>query len=318
MTTPRRTLLASLAAAPVAAHAQWRPERPIRLIIAFPPGGSTDILGRLIAPIMAERLGQNIVPENRTGAAGAVASGFVAQSPPDGTTLLLDSGGHATNPFLMRSLGFDYLTAFAPVTLLATLPLVLVVRAESGIGSLVPLLEAARRGAANYGSVGVASRTHLAGAALMRRAGIAGEHIPFRGGAEQITAQIRGDTLFGFSSIALTAGHIREGRLTALAVSSPGPVAQLAGVAPVAAQGFPGFSMMDWLGLHLPAATPPAIVAAMADAARAAMAEPAIQPRLADLGLLPSAHGPAAFAAFLSEEREAMRTLIAAEGIRLD
>jgi tripartite-type tricarboxylate transporter receptor subunit TctC len=313
----RRTLAAALLATP-AAHAQWRPERPMRLVIAFPPGGSTDILGRLIAPLLAERLSQAVVPENRTGAAGAVASGFVAQSAPDGHTLLLDSGGHATNPFLMRSLGFDYLTAFAPVTLLATLPLVLVVRPESGIASLGALLEAARRGPANYGSVGVASRTHLAGAALLRRAGLAGEHIPFRGGAEQITAQIRGDTLFGFSSIALTAGHIREGRLRALAVSSPEPVEQLAGVAPVAALGFAGFSMMDWLGLHLPAATPAPVVAAIADAARAAMAEPAIQPRLADLGLQPAARGPAAFAAFLAEEREAMRTLIAAEGIRLD
>lgn len=313
----RRTLFATCAL-PFAAHAQWRPERAVRLIIAFPPGGSTDVLGRLIAPLMTAALGQQVVPENRAGAAGAVASAFVAQSPADGHTLLLDSGGHATNPFLMRGLAFDYLTSFAPVTLLATLPLVLVVRAESGITTLPELLDHARREPAAYGSVGVASRTHLAGALLLRRAGIAGTHVPYRGGADQITAQLRGETLFGFSSIALTAALIREGRLRALAVSAPGPVAQLPGAAPVAAQGFAGFSMMDWLALHLPGATPAPVVQALSDAARAAMADAAIQPRLAELGLQPAAHGPVAFAQFLAEERAVMRDLIASEGVRLD
>jgi len=318
----RRTLFAAtalpFAALPFAAGAQWRPDRPVRLIIAFPPGGSTDVLGRLVAPLMSTILGQQVVPENRTGAAGAVASGFVAQSAPDGLTLLLDSGGHATNPFLMRGLSFDYLTSFAPVTLLATLPLVLVVRAESGITTLAELLDRARREPATYGSVGVASRTHLAGALLLRRAGIAGTHVPYRGGADQITAQLRGETLFGFSSIALTAALIREGRLRALAVSAPDAVAQFPTVAPVAAQGFAGFAMMDWLGLHAPAATPAPVIQALSEAARAAMADASIQPRLAELGLQPAAHGPAAFVQFLAEERAVMRDLIAAENIRLD
>lgn len=314
----RRRLLLAASTMPLTARAQWRPDRPVRLIIAFPPGGSTDVLGRLLAPLMSATLGQQVVPENRTGAAGAVASGFVAQAAPDGQTLLLDSGGHATNPFLMRGLSFDYLTSFAPVTLLATLPLVLVVRAESGITTLAELLDRARREAATYGSVGVASRTHLAGALLLRRAGIAGTHVPYRGGAEQITAQLRGETLFGFSSVALTAALIREGRLRPLAVSAPEAVAQFPGVAPVAAQGFAGFSMMDWLALHAPAATPAPVIQALSDAARSAVADPAIQPRLAELGLQPAAHGPAALAQFLAAERTVMRELIAAENIRLD
>lgn len=305
----------SLLALPVAAQAQWRPERPIRLVIAFPPGGSTDLLGRLIAPLMSAALGQPVVPENRTGAAGAVASAHVAQSAPDGQTLLLDSGGHATNPFLMRGLAFDYLTSFAPVTLLATLPLLLVVRAESGIATLAELLDRARREPATYGSVGVASRTHLAGALLLRRAGIAGTHVPYRGGADQITAQLRGETLFGFSSIALTAALIREGRLRALATSAPDAVL---GVPPVAAQGFAGFSMMDWLALHAPAATPAPVIAALSEAAAGAMADAAIRPRLGEIGLQPDAQGPNALARFLAAERVVMRELIAAENIRLD
>lgn len=291
------------------ALAQWAPSHPIRLIIAFPPGGSTDVLGRLIAPLMAAALGQPVVPENRTGAAGAVGSGFVAAAAPDGHTILLDSGGHAVNPFLMRGLGFDYLTGFAPITLLATLPLVLVVRDP------VTLPQLLARPNLTYGSVGVGSRTHLAGALLLRRAGVTGTHIPYRGGADQITAQLRGETDFGFSSIALTAALLRDGQLRALGTSAPGPVLQ--GVAPVA-DSHPGFSMFDWLALHAPARTPAPVLARLAEAARAAMAEPALQARLAELGLRPEAGGPGELAAFLAEERGLMAALIAAEGIRLD
>ena len=291
------------------AQTQWAPSHPIRLIIAFPPGGSTDVLGRLIAPLLSAALGQPVVPENRSGAAGAVASGFVAAAPPDGHTILLDSGGHAVNPFLMRGLGFDYATAFAPITLLATLPLVLVVRDAL---TLAQLLARDRPG---YGSVGIGSRTHLAGALLLRRAGVAGTHVPYRGGADQITAQLRGETDFGFSSIALTAALLREGQLHALGTSVPGPV--LPGVAPLA-QSYPGFSMFDWLALHAPARTPAPVVARLAQAAAAAMAEPGLQPRLAELGLQPATNGPAETARFLAEERRLMAGLISAEGIRLE
>lgn len=321
MTSRRSVLFASLAAPALIVAGPTRaagPTRPIRLVIAFPPGGSTDVLGRLIAPLMSAALGQTVTPENRTGASGAIASAHVAQATPDGTVLLLDSGGHAVNPFLMRGLAFDYLTAFAPVSLLATLPLVLVVRGEGGPDSLAALLARARDGSATYGSVGVGSRTHLAGALLLRRAEIAGTHVPYRGGADQITAQLRGETLFGFSSVALTSALMADRQLRGLGVSAPTPVAQLPGLAPVAAQGFPGFSMMDWLALHAPAATPPAMVEAIAAAAAAAMADPSIQPRLRDLGLTPAAEGPAALARFLGEERTQMQALIAAENIRLE
>jgi tripartite-type tricarboxylate transporter receptor subunit TctC len=303
----------SLIALATPACAQWSPTRPIRLIIAFPPGGSTDVLGRLIAPLLSATLGQPVVPENRTGAAGAVGSGFVAAALADGHTILLDSGGHAVNPYLMRGLGFDYVTGFAPITLLATLPLVLVT--TPAIAGLTALLARPQPG---YGSVGVGSRTHLAAALLLRRAGLAGTHVPYRGGADQITAQLRGETDFGFSSIALTAALLREGRLRALGVSSPARALALPEVPTIAEQGFPGFAMFDWLALHAPAGTPAPVVARLAEAAAAAMAEPAIQPRLADLGLQPEARGPEALAGFLAAERAVMAALIAAEGIRLD
>ncbi|UPY36480.1 tripartite tricarboxylate transporter substrate-binding protein [Sediminicoccus sp. KRV36] len=303
----------ALAALPLATPALAQ-ERPLRLIIAFPPGGSTDLLGRLIAPRMSELLATAITPENRSGASGAVAAGLVAQAAPDGSTLLLDSGGQAVNPHLMRGLGFDYATAFAPVTLLATLPLVLVVRAELGVTTLAGLLARLRADPrpAPYGSVGIGARTHLAMAALLRRAGLAGEHIPYRGGADQMAGLLRGDVAMGFTSIALAAPLLREGRLLALGYSLPGHAPSIAG------QGFPGFAIGDWLALLAPAGTPPAIIARLAAAAADAVNQPGLRQRLHDLGLEPAAEGPEALGHFLATERAAMGALIAAEGIRLD
>lgn len=310
MMRPTRRALLTLPLAP-SARAQ---DRPIRLVIAFPPGGSTDLLGRLVAPRMGELLGTGVTPENRSGASGAVGAGVVAQAAPDGTTLLLDSGGQAVNPHLMRGLGFDYAAAFAPVTLLATLPLVLVVRPDLGVTGLPALLARLRAEGrpAAYGSVGIGARTHLAMAALLRRAGLTGEHIPYRGGADQMAGLLRGDVAMGFTSVALAAPLLREGRLVALGYSLPGRVPA------IAEQGFPGFAIGDWLALLAPAGTPPAIVQRIAAAAREAVMQPALRPRLAELGLEPAAEGPEALARFLAAERAAMGALIAAEGIRLD
>lgn len=313
----RRALLALPLATPALAQSA---DRPVRLVIAFPPGGSTDILGRLIAPRMSEVLGVIVTPENRSGASGAVGAGHVAQSPPDGATLLLDSGGQSVNPFLLRGLSFDYLRDLAPVTLLATLPLLLVARPEFGAASLPDLLARLREdpAQARYGSVGVGARTHLAMAALLRRAGIAGEHVPYRGGADQIAGLLRGDVPMGFTSIALAAPLLREGRLRALAVSSAARNPAYPDLPTVAEQGFGGFAMGDWLGLLVPAGTPGATVARLAAAAADAVNQPALRPRLAALGLQPAAEGPAAFARFLATERAEMEALIRGEGIRLD
>ena len=293
----RRALPALFLATPAIAQ-----ERPLRLVIAWPPGGSTDVLGRMLAPGIGQRLGREVVPENRSGAAGAVGAALVAQAAPDGSALLLDSGGHATNPWLMRGLPFDYATAFAPVALLATLPLLLVVRAEHPAADAAAL--AALRPDA-YASVGVASRTHLAAAAWARREGFPATHVPFRGGADQVTALLRGDVPFSFASVALTAPHLAAGRLRALGASAAGT--QWPGL---------GLGIVDWLGLHAPAATPAALVAAKAGAALAALDDAA--PRLPRLGMTADGRGPAGFAAFLRDDRAAMGALIAAEGVRLE
>lgn len=313
----RRRALLALPLLPAVAQAQ---PATIRLVIAFPPGGSTDILGRLLAPRMAARLGALVTPENRSGAGGAVASGHVAQSAPDGGTLLLDSGGQAVNPFLMRGLGFDYARDLAPVTLLATLPLLLVARPGFGVGDLPALVERLRADPrhARYGSVGVGSRTHIAAAALLRRAGITGEHVPYRGGADQVQGMLRGDVPFGFTSLALAAPLLADGRLRALGVSTSTRVAALPEVKTIAEQGIPGFAHGDWVALLAPAGTPEAVIARLAEVAIGAVDEAGIAPRLAALGLQPEARGPAHLAEFLAEERALMARLIAEEEIRLD
>ncbi|HEV7457124.1 MAG TPA: tripartite tricarboxylate transporter substrate-binding protein [Roseococcus sp.] len=312
----RRALLA-LPLLPATARAQ---PATIRLVIAFPPGGSTDILGRLLAPRMAARLGALVTPENRSGASGAVASGHVAQSAPDGGTLLLDSGGQAVNPALMHGLGFDYARDLAPVTLLATLPLLLVARPGFGVGDLPALVERLRADPrhARYGSVGVGSRTHIAAAALLRRAGIAGEHVPYRGGADQVQGMLRGDVPFGFTSLALAAPLLADGRLRALGVSTTTRAAALPEVKTIAEQGIPGFAHGDWVALLAPAGTPEAVVARLAEAATEAVNEAEIAPRLSALGLQPEARGPTHLAQFLADERALMARIIAEEGIRLD
>ncbi|HYF08286.1 MAG TPA: tripartite tricarboxylate transporter substrate-binding protein [Acetobacteraceae bacterium] len=313
----RRLLLALPFAAPALAQPA---DRPIRLVIAFPPGGSTDILGRLIAPRLAELLGTGVTPENRSGASGAIGAGHVAQSVPDGATLLLDSGGQTVNPFLLRGLAFDYARDLAPVTLLVTLPLLLVVRAEFGAATLPDLLAQLRAepAQARYGSVGVGARTHLAMAALLRRAGIAGEHVPYRGGADQIAGLLRGDVPMGFTSPALAAPLLRDGRVRALAVSSAARTSLFPDVPNVAEQGFSSFALGDWIGMLAPAGTPASVLARIAAAATDAVNQPALQPRLADLGLQPAAEGPDSFARFLAAERAQMSALISEEGIRLD
>lgn len=313
----RRSILTSLFASPALAQT---PERSFRLIIAFPPGGSTDILGRLIAPRMGEVLGSAVTPENRSGASGAVGAGFVAQAAPDGATILLDSGGQSVNPFLMRGLGFDYVRDLTPVTLLATLPLILITRAEYGVVDLPGLLARLRASPneARYGSVGVGSRTHLAAASLLRRAGIKGEHVPYRGGADQMAGLLRGDVPFGFTSLALATPLIRDGKARAIGLSVATRSKAFPALPTISEQGFAGFQMGDWLGLLAPAATPAAVITRLAAAAKVAVEQPALAPRLEALGLTPAAEGPEAFARFLATERTEMRDLIAAEGIRLD
>ncbi len=317
----RRTLLLAAIGAPALATpalAQSWPVRSIRMIVSFPPGGSTDVVARLIAPTLERVLGQPVVIENRGGANGALGAAAAAQGPADGYTWLLDAGGAATNQFLMRGLGFDYERAFMPVTQLTLLPSMLMVRADSPHNTLPKLVAhlLANPGRESYGSSGTGTGSHLSGALLMRRAGTEAQHVPYRGGAQQMTAMLAGETLFTFSTLAVPAPLLAEGRLTAIAASSAERIPGYGSVATVAEQGFPGFDMVDFHQISAPAGTPAAMVARMAAAAAEAMHSPALAPRFQLLGLIPRAQGPEAFATFLTQQRQRLGEVIRAEGLR--
>jgi tripartite-type tricarboxylate transporter receptor subunit TctC len=317
MTTRRHILAgtAALLAAPAVAQA-----RTIRLIVTFPPGGSTDILGRLIAPVLERNLGANLIIENRGGANGAVGMGALAQATPDGNTFALDAGGATTNVHLMRGLGFDYATAFAPVTQATVLPSLLILRGDSPIRDFPAFLAHLRAnpGRESYGSSGVGTGSHLAGALLMRRGNLQATHVPYRGGADQLTSIRRGDTLFTFSTIPTIAALIRDGALRPLVASTPERASAYPEVPTVAESGFPGFSIFDFHAVYAPAGTPAEPIARMAAAVRAAMTDAELRARFHQLGLEPAAHGTEAFARFLTARRAEMGALIAAEGIRLE
>ncbi|MBL6456535.1 tripartite tricarboxylate transporter substrate binding protein [Belnapia sp. T6] len=315
---PRRGLLASLLATPALAQPAW-PQRPIRVVVAWPAGGSVDAPMRLLAGPMQAVLGQPVVIENRAGAAGSIGAAAVAQAAPDGHTLLADASTQAVNPALMHGLPFDYATAFAPVTQLTRGPGLLVVRAD-GPASLEALL-ARLRGAgppAPYASSGTGTGSHFAAVTLLRQAGVAAVHVPYRGSPAQVQAVLTGEVLFSFVSIPAAAGLVQDGRLRPLAVSGPRRLAGFPAVPTVAEQGFPGFAPTEWQAIFVPAGTPEPVIARLAEAAHTGLRDPAVQERLTGLGLEVVGEGPAALAAFLAEQRVKLAALIAAEGIRID
>ena len=318
----RRTMLATAIATTLVRRslAQAWPTRPIRILVAWTPGGGVDVPVRLLMPKMQEVLGQPIIAENRGGASGSIGAAFVAQQPADGYTVLADAAAHVSNGSLMRGLSFDYATAFAPVTQVSVLPHLLVLRPDSPIRTLAELLAAARArpGEITYASSGIAAGPHLASALLLRQAGVTATHVPYRGSAAAMADVLAGNVTFTFSTIPQASPLVREGRLRALAISTRERVPALPDVPTVAEQGFPGFELNEWVALWVPAATPQPVVQRLYEAAAAALAEPAVRQRYADIGILPVGSTPAELAAYAAEQRARLTELIRAENIRLE
>jgi tripartite-type tricarboxylate transporter receptor subunit TctC len=325
MRLTRRATLAMLAAPAIARPAVTRaqpawPAHPVRIVIAWPAGGSTDgLLRALQAPLQAV-LGQAVVLENRAGASGSIGAAAVAQAAPDGYTLLSDASTQAVNPALLRGLAFDYLTAFAPITLVAQAPLLLTVRADSpaqDVPGLMAMLQAIP-GGGTYSSSGIGAAAHLAAAMLLRQAGVAATHVPYRGSPPQVQAVLAGEVMFTCATVPALAGLVADGRLRALATTAGARLAGYPAVPTVAEQGFPGFAMTEWLAMLAPAGTPTLILNRVAEAIATALRDPAVQQRLPALGMAAAGDGPAALTSFLAEQRVRMAALIQAENIRLE
>lgn len=277
-------LCATAAALPAwrTAAAQGYPARPLTLVVPYAPGGQGDVFARLIGERLVPALGQPVIVDNRPGASGAVGARLVARAPADGYTLLLGQTGEiAVNGAAMRQPGYDPLRDFRPVALVGDSPLVMAVPANSPHARLQDLLQAARErpDAVAYASSGTATPGHLAAATLAAATRTAMVHVPYKGAGQAITDLIGGQVQFFFSSASAILPHVRGGRVRALAVASPQPLAALPGAAPVA-QLVPGFEFSLWAACFAPRATPDAVVELLHAQIRRIVAEPALRARL--------------------------------------
>jgi tripartite-type tricarboxylate transporter receptor subunit TctC len=313
-----RLLALLLAALPAVAGAQGYPAKPVRYLVAFSAGSGADTIGRIVAAGMTQTLGQQVIVENRTGAAGNIAAEVAAKSPPDGYLLFQASQSHATNISLYKNLPYDILRDFSTVTLLASSPSAVVVHPSvpaKTVKQLVALAKA-RPGTLNYASTGPGSATYLAGEMLKTHAGIDLLHVPYRGGGEALTAIITGEVSVYVAPLAPTLPLIEQGRVRALAVTTAKRLSFLPNYPTVAESGYPGYEIGNWYGLVVPAKTPREVIATAHKAAVSAMALPAVNKRMVDLGYVIVGNQPDEFATFMRSEVEKLGKLIRAIGAK--
>ena len=292
-----------LALVVAAGFAQSYPTRPVRVLVGFPPGGGTDIMARLPAPKLSEYLGQQYVVENRPGATTNIASAIVATSAPDGYTLLFTTSALAINKSLYKNLTYDAERDFAPVSVFAESPNLLVAHASAGASVKELLAQArARPGAMNYSSAGSGTSQHLAGELFKARTGARIVHIPYKGTAASLTAVIAGEVQFSFANVPAILGHVKNGRLRALAVLSPRRSALMPDVPTMKEAGVADVEVPVWYALLAPAATPREIVRALADATMRAAHSPELNQKLVEQGTEPVGNSPEEFARMLKEE----------------
>ncbi|WPB84656.1 Bug family tripartite tricarboxylate transporter substrate binding protein [Sediminicoccus rosea] len=321
----RRTILKGLAtlatlgslAAPALAQAPF-PERPIRLIIPYAPGGGTDATMRVLTGPMGEILGQPFVIENRTAGAGTIGAAMVAQARPDGYTLLADPSAHALNHMLIRNLPFNYERDFAPIARMSVMPLIMIVPANERAADLATYIARLREqgGRVSWASAGIGTASHLSGFLFVQRAGIESTHVPYRGGSQGAQAVLAGDTMFNFATAPSAVGLVQGRQLRALAVSSATRMSVLPDVPTVAEAALPGFELVEWIGLWAPTGTPPAILDRIQDAAQRTLAMPDIRARLATLGMEAAFQPRPEFTRFLTEQRALLTRIATDAGLR--
>ena len=320
----RRYLLAAIAALPAArsaaAQGGWTPDRPIRLVVPFAPGGSTDVTARLVAEAIAPRLGQPVVIENRPGAGGNIGSESVARSAPDGHTLVMGtSSTHATNPALYRNLPYQPLRDFAPVAQVAFIPNLLVVHPDVPARDLPALiaLGKARPGSLNFGNAGSGTSQHLSAAMIASRAGIEVTHVAYRGGAPAVTDLLGGKIQAMAAPLVEVIAHVQAGRLRAVAITTARRSSLLPDV-PTIAETIPGFEVALWNGIFAPAGTPPAAVQHISAAIAEALRSEEMRAKLAQQGSEPVGSTPAQFTAFIAAEIPKWAELVRISGATVE
>jgi len=306
---------ASVPAGPAAGF----PSRPITIIVTFPPGGGTDLLARKLGQALSARTGQPVIVENRPGASGNIGAQAVAESAPDGYTLLMVNSSFAINPGVFRNLAFSPKRDFDPVINVAFVPSVLVVPAASPHRSLASWLEAAQGDRPQpYASCGNGTPQHLAGEMLALRANVRLQHVPYRGCGPALTDAVAGQVGAAIVTTSSASPFIKAGKLRALAVTSPGRSALLPDVPTVAEQGMPGYELDQWHGLLAPAHTPVDVVQALNAQLAAIVAEPAMRQELIGIGFGPTASTPQEFRELIDGDIDRFAELTARIGLRVD
>jgi tripartite-type tricarboxylate transporter receptor subunit TctC len=328
--TTRRTTLAiplaitlafgALASAPALAQQSF-PSRPVNLVVPFPPGGGTDTGARILAEQLSKRWGQPVVVENKGGAAGQIGADSVAKAKPDGYTLLLGNiGTQAINPSLYAKLPYDADKAFAPVSLVAELPLAMMVNPAlpAKTASEFITLAKSKPGQLSYSSSGAGSAPHLAAEIFKDQTGTFVLHVPYRGGGPAIADLLAGHVQLSFMTVLEASGHIKGGKLRALAVTGDKRVQALPDVPTLAEGVVPGFNAISWIGLLAPAGTPPDVVDKIAADVRAVLADDAVKARITALGGVPRATTPQEFGKLIADDKARYAQIIRSRKITVE
>ncbi|GAA7758127.1 tripartite tricarboxylate transporter substrate binding protein [Helicobacter pylori] len=293
---------------------------PLKLVVTFPPGGSTDIAARIVQPKLAEVLGRPVVVENRPGAASQVATQYVARSAPDGNTLLISFDTHAINPIAKSRLPYDTFKDFSGVTLALRFPLVIGANPSVPGKDLRGFLDAARRAPNqySYASTGLGSMNHLVAEDLKRQAGVELLHVPYAGGGPAVQAVLGNVSSLTLLSYAALKGQIAAGRIKPLAVTGANRLPDLPDVPTVAESGFPGFEAYSWIGVFAPSGTPPAVARKLTSDFQAALNDPETHRKLTQAGFEVMATDGPALDRYAREQYERWKAFVAKTGLKLE
>ena len=314
-----KTLAAAAAASLVSAAAFAQGGDTLRMIVTFPPGGSTDITARIIQPELQKLIGRPVVVENRAGAASQVGTQHVAQSKPDGNTVLVSFDSHAINPLVKKTLPYDTFKDFVGVTLAVRFPLVVGASLQTPGNNITEFLAAARQspGKLNYASTGVGSMNHLVSEDLKRRSGTDILHVPYGGGGPAVTAVVSGNANITMLSYAALKGNIQGGKVKALAVTGAKRLPDLPNVPTVAESGFPGFEAYSWIGIFAPAGTPADVVKKLTADFQAALNAPEVKRRLTEAGFEVMATDGPALDRYAKEQHDRWAEFIQKTGLKV-
>ena len=299
------------------AYGQAFPTKPIRFIVGFPPGGTNDIVARIIAPKIGENLGQQVVVDNRGGANTAIACEIFVRTPPDGYTIMLNAPGHATNP-AMRKLNFDSINDFAFLTLVAESQNLLVVHPSLPAKNVKELIALAKKrpGAINYGSSGIGTTVHLSAELFKYMSGIDWVHIPYKGGGPGLVALLAGEVSLYFGNVPTVIRQARDGKLRALAVTGAKRSRAAPDIPTVSESGIPGYEVTTFYGISAPAKTPQPVLDKLHSEIVRAIKSPEVVEKLQGLGAEPVGNTPAEYAAFMKAEIAKWGKVIKAAGIK--